>query len=210
MKKPIDLTGQRFGRLVVQECVGRRCGHALWSCLCDCGNVIEVIACDLKKGHTASCGCLQRERSRESATVHGGQKTRLYEIWCAMKARCNRRTDESYKDYGGRGITVCDEWANSFEAFRKWALSNGYQNNLSIDRKDNDGPYCPENCRWATAKQQNNNQRSNRVITHNGESHTIAEWAELVGIKYDTLRRRLNKGWSVERALTTETKGATP
>lgn len=203
MRKPIDLTGQRFGRLVALECAGRRSGHALWNCLCDCGNVVEVIACDLKKGHTASCGCLQRERSRASATVHGGNGTRLYSVWEGMKKRCLNPSHDSYKDYGGRGITVCAEWANSFEAFRDWALANGYRDDLTLDRKENDGPYSPENCRWATLKQQNNNTRRNRMITFQGETRTLSQWAELTGIKFDKLRQRLNKGWSVERALTT-------
>lgn len=207
MRKTIDLTGQQYGRLSVMEHTGRdKRRNALWRCQCECGEIVIVRACDLKSGHTASCGCLNRERQRASATTHGETETRLYHIWEGMKSRCLNISDRSYKDYGGRGITVCAEWANSFEAFRDWALANGYRDDLTIDRKENDGPYNPDNCRWATAKQQGNNRRSNRLITHNGETHTLTQWAELTGIKRETLSQRLRNGWSVERALTT--KGA--
>lgn len=211
MRKPIDLTGQQCGRLLVMERTGsdkRR--NALWLCQCECGERVTVRACDLKSGHTESCGCLKRERQRASVTTHGAAETRLYHIWEGMKSRCMNGSDRSYKDYGGRGITVCAEWENSFEAFRDWALENGYRDNLTIDRENNDGPYSPNNCRWATAKQQGNNRRSNRMIAHNGETHTLTQWAELTGIKYEALCQRLRNGWSVERALTTKPKGATP
>lgn len=204
MAKMIDLTGQRFGRLTVQRIAERdAAGRATWLCYCDCGDTATVAAYSLRSGRTKSCGCLRRENMRSVATSHGGSRTRLYNIWCALKERSNTQTASNYKDYGGRGITVCDEWLRSFEAFRDWALANGYRDNLSIDRKDNDGPYCPENCRWATEKQQSNNRRSNRVLTYNGETHTLAQWAELTGIKFSTLYMRLRRGWSAERALTT-------
>lgn len=202
MRKPIDLTGQQLGRLTVIERAGsdkRR--NALWVCQCECGDKVIARACDLKSGHTTSCGCFKRERQLASATKHGGKKTRLYHIWEGMKSRCLNRAERSYKDYGGRGITVCEEWAQSFGAFRDWALANGYRDDLTIDRIDNDGNYCPENCHWATKKEQGNNRRSNRKITHNGETHTLTQWAELIGIKRETLSQRLRNGWSVERAL---------
>ena len=140
-------------------------------------------------------------------TTHGGSGTRLNKIYRAIKQRCNNPQNPAYENYGGRGITVCAEWLNSFEAFRDWALANGYRDDLTIDRIDNDGPYCPENCRWVTMKQQGNNRRSNRVLTYNGENHTITEWAELTGINLHTLMGRLYvRGWNVEKALTTKVR----
>lgn len=203
MSKYQDLIGQRYGRLLVTEFAGRsNSGKVMWKCKCDCGNTTIVRACCLKSGNSTSCGCLQKERIRSASTTHGGYGSRLHKIWEGIKSRCGCSSDHSYKRYGGRGITVCDEWLHSFEAFRDWALANGYRDDLTIDRIDNDGPYCPENCHWATMKQQNNNQSRNRVITHNGESRTLAQWAELTGINPETLRNRLNKGWSTDRALT--------
>lgn len=210
MSKYHDLTRKRYGRLTVIELAGRDSrGKVMWKCQCDCGNTTVVRADCLRDGNTASCGCLQKERMRDWATTHGGSGTRLHTIWLGMRSRCFCHSDHAYHNYGARGITICDEWRDSFEAFRDWALANGYRDDLTIDRIDNDGNYCPENCRWETKKQQSNNERKNRWITHNGEKHTIAQWSELTGINPETLRGRLNKGWSAERALTTKTKGAT-
>ena len=207
MSKPIDLTGQRFGRLTVQELAGRdKGGRATWRCLCDCGNTSVVIAYSLRGGHTTSCGCLRRERAREKAATHRGSKTRLFNIWEQMKKRCGNPSNSGYKNYGGRGITVCEEWAQSFEAFRDWAHANGYRDDLTIDRISNDGNYCPENCHWVTTAEQNSNRRFNHNITHNGETHTLAQWARLTGVKEATLWRRIKRGWSVEKALTTKVR----
>ena len=204
MSQRTDITGQRFGHLTVAEIAGRdKGGRATWRCVCDCGNAVSVAGYSLRSGHTTSCGCLQKERTRADKTTHGGKGTRLYGIWAHMKNRCLSKTSRDYKDYGGRGITVCAEWANSFEAFRDWALANGYRDGLTIDRKDTDGNYCPENCRWATQKEQQNNRRNNHIISFNGETHTLAQWAELTGIKFSTLYMRLRRGWSAELALTT-------
>ena len=117
---------------------------------------------------------------------------RLYTIWRAMRERCRREANIGYSKYGGRGITVCDEWQD-YEAFKRWAYENGYQDVLSIDRIDVDGNYCPENCRWATMKEQANNKRNNHVVTYKGETHTVAEWAEITGISYRTIISRLNR-----------------
>lgn len=202
-----DLTGQRFGRLVVIERYEQnRGGHARWVCRCDCGCSSVVPSDKLRAGKTQSCGCLKRERSSEAHTTHGGTGTRLYTIWSLMKRRCDNPNDELY---GGRGIRVCDEWRD-FSAFRQWAISNGYSDDLSLDRKDPNGNYEPGNCRWATDKEQQNNKRNNRVVSFRGETHTVAEWADKTGVPVVTLWNRLFRlSWSVERALTTPRKETT-
>lgn len=126
---------------------------------------------------------------------------RLYGIWTGIKGRTQNHNNKCYKNYGGRGITVCDEWENSYEAFRDWALANGYQDDLTIDRIDNDGNYCPENCRWVDRITQNNNRRSNHFITHNGETKTITQWARETGLNSQIISGRLKLGWSIEDAL---------
>ena len=137
---------------------------------------------------------------------HGKQPARLYRIWANMKSRCSNPNVDNYRFYGGRGIKVCDEWQD-FISFRFWAITNGYADDLTLDRINNDGNYEPSNCRWDTHLHQCNNTRRNHWLTFHGETHTIAEWARIVGIKVDTLERRINAhGWSVERALTTSVR----
>lgn len=160
MGKLIDLTGQRFGRLTVIERVGTsKNGNALWDCKCDCGNTAVVRGASLKNGITRSCGCLIAESTKNRNTTHCLSKTRLYRIWANMKDRCLNSNTREYPYYGGRGITVCDEWKNDFQAFYNWAMANSYQDHLSIDRIDNDKGYTPDNCRWATHSEQMYNRR---------------------------------------------------
>lgn len=203
MGKFIDLTGQRFGRLYVLCEVGRNnSGKVLWLCRCDCGNEKIIIGGDLRSGRTTSCGCYHQEVVTEQATIHGKRFSRLYRIWCAMKRRCNSPSSTRYADYGGRGIKVCAEWEHSFSVFQRWAMENGYSDELSIDRIDVNAGYSPENCRWADAVTQARNKRSNRDLIFQGKKQSVAAWADETGISAETIYRRLDCGWPVERALT--------
>lgn len=211
MGKAIDLTGQCFGRLTAIRPEGRSSdGKMLWVCVCKCGAVVKMRSSLLRSGHTKSCGCMQREKASElnkmTKTTHHATHTRLYGVWRGMRRRCAAKTGEKYEHYVKRGIIVCAEWESSFEEFQKWALANGYRDDLTLDRKDNNGPYCPENCRWVTMEVQNNNRRINRFITHRNETRTLSQWAKCVGVRPDTLRRRLDRGWDIERALATKTR----
>ena len=204
----IDLTGMRFGRLVViNRAKNTKDRKSQWLCRCDCGN--ETIVCGryLRSGATKSCGCYHSERTHEVGIrnkIHGFSHTRLYRIWNGILRRCNNPKSKRYSDYGGRGITVCEEWASDFMCFRSWALKNGYCDDLSLDRKDNDGPYSPENCRWATDYVQANNARSNRLITYKGKTQTMKQWADEYGLNYATLLSRLDRNhWPIEKALLT-------
>lgn len=163
----IDLTGQRFGRLVAHDRAGELGSHSMWRCKCDCGNEVVVSVSNLRNGHTRSCGCLVADANREVKLTHGdaaGGKSRLYRVWKSMRQRCYLTTSPAYKWYGGLGVKVCAEWNNSYEAFRSWALDNGYdpaapRGKCTIDRIDCCGDYAPNNCRWTDMKTQANNKR---------------------------------------------------
>lgn len=173
------------------------CLERAWLCQCDCGNETTAKERYLKDGHKRSCGCLRGIHM----ITHGGTKTRLFKIWQSMHERCESKSHIHYKNYGGRGISVCDEWKD-FITFREWALNNGYSDILSIDRIDVNGNYNPLNCRWVTMKEQHNNKRTNHKIEYNGEVHTIAQWSEITGIGKTTIKERINVGWSAEDVLT--------
>lgn len=206
----IDLAGQRFGRWTVLERVGKRSGKLTWLCRCDCGKTKSVVGTTLTRGRSRSCGCFRIDDLKARKTTHGEtNKTRLYSIWHNMLSRCRNPKNKNYKDYGGRGITVCPEWENSYVAFRDWAYANGYSDDLSIDRINNDKGYNPDNCRWATVTEQTNNRRNVKQITFNGETHTIREWSVLTGIAYEIIYGRLNAGLSADRALTEKPKKTT-
>lgn len=198
-----DLTGRKFGRLTVCGMAGRgNSNQILWECKCDCGGSAIVPTCHLNSGHTKSCGCYREEKATETGAKfikHGMKKTRMYAIWRTMKRRCQ---DTNNLNYGGRGIKVCEEWENSFEAFRDWAMANGYRDDLTIERKDSNGDYCPENCRWATMVEQQNNKRNNRILTLNGETHTAPEWSRITGIPVTVIYNRMTYNWPPERILT--------
>ena len=201
MGKFVDITGQRYGRLTVIK-IASKGKHTKWLCKCDCGKECIIFGCALKSGNTKSCGCLNSELVIERQKKHGMNKSRLYKIYCQIKYRCYNVTYSEFQYYGGRGIKMCDEWRNDFMAFYSWAMANGYADNLTIDRIDANGNYEPSNCRWATQKKQQNNRRNNRVLTHNDETHTIAEWSEKTGINYKTLYSRIyTLKWDIAKAL---------
>lgn len=202
------LTGKRFGRLLVLGPTDKRLGsNIVLKCKCDCGNIAYVATCNLvaKTNPTLSCGCLKRERN----TKHGLSKTKLYTTLISMRGRCNNPKNKHYKRYGGRGIALCEEWSGEygFENFYNWAMSHGYQDDLTIDRIDNDKGYYPENCRWVTQKVQMNNQSRNRLVVIDGEKHSLTEWAEIKGICIGTVRDRLKRGWSEYDSLTKPVRG---
>ena len=209
MRKLIDLTGQRFGRLtVIQKASYRPKSHnTYWLCRCDCGNMKEVGGRNLKCGNTKSCGCYHSEQASKSNSKHRRTKTRLFNVWVSMRSRCNCKTNLAYHYYGGRGITVCDEW-NDFQTFEKWAFSSGYDetakpHECTLDRIDCNKGYYPENCRWVNSTVQANNQRSNILISFNGKTQTRAQWAREKGWRYELIRDRIDRyGWSIDRALT--------
>ena len=203
MRNRGDLVGKQFGRLTV---IGR-CNNDIpqkdskWYCECQCGNHLIVQRSNLRSGHTQSCGCLKMD----SNTTHGKCYTRLWRIWVNIKSRCENPNTPNFSNYGARGISICSEWENDFQAFYDWAMSNGYQENLTIDRIDVNGNYDPLNCRWADQITQGNNKRTNHFLTYNGKTQTIAQWANEMGIKQGTLLSRINRlNWSVERALQTK------
>ena len=196
----------QFGRLSVIERAQNQGKRVMWRCLCECGAEIVTRGHHLTSGATQSCGCLNRERSSQFHTKHGGSQTRLYKEWSKIKQRCNNKNNDRWSDYGGRGIKVCKEWEESYEAFCDWAMENGYQDDLTIDRIDVNGNYEPGNCRWITNQAQQHNRRNNHYITYNGETRTITEWARMYGLSENGLVHRIQRGWSVERALKTPMK----
>ncbi len=205
MAKIKDLTGKVFSRLTVIEKMPHvPCERIQWKCLCECGEEKIVKGIYLTTGKTKSCGCFQQEMRGASSRTHGMSQTREFVTWVKMRRRCSNKIDSRFASYGGRGITVCEDWDASFEAFYR-DMGDRPSSKHSLDRKDNDGNYCPENCRWATAIEQNNNKRTNRMLTLGNITDTMSNWSRVTGINLGTLHTRLKtKGWSVERTLTAE------
>ena len=204
MRKIKDLTGQRFGKLVVIEYAGTDKNHShMWKCKCDCGQYVVTRGSRLIHGNAKSCGCLKHVSHRKGKTFISHEDRTLKSILTGMKTRCNNPNSPHYKYYGGRGITVCEEWQH-VDKFREWAYNNGYKPGLTIDRIDVNGNYEPSNCRWVTMQEQSYNRTDNHLITYKGETKCLVEWANQLGIPYDTLRVRINKlHWSIEKTLTT-------
>ena len=195
--------GDKYGRLIIIKEIERdKHNKRCVQCLCDCGNKIEIEFQSLRSGNTTSCGCYWSEVVRKVNITHGMTYAPLYNTWRGMKERCFNHKASNYSNYGGRGISICDVWI-SFEAFSKWALANGYRDNLTIERKDNDGDYEPDNCRWATRLEQNNNRRTNHMVTYQGKTKSIAEWSRITGINYNTLRDRIKQNWPIKQAIFT-------
>jgi len=192
MRLADDITGQKFGKLTaIKPIRSSKLGKSIWLFDCDCGNQKEVFAVNVRNGHTKSCGCIRK--IHPNGTIHGGVNTRIYNLFATMKARCNNVNSQAYKDYGGRGIKICDEW-NTFVSFRRWALENGYADDLSIDRINNDGDYEPSNCRWATRKEQSRNTRRNIFVEIEGNIKSLSEWCEILKVNYLRAWKRKNKG----------------
>lgn len=200
-----DLTGKTFGRLTALKCTKkatRKSGPSIWLCKCVCGNFKNVQSGHLVNGSTQSCGCLQREKAKESNIKHGMKYERLYNIYTNMLQRCFNCKSNAYKNYGLRGITVCKKWVYDKTTFFKWAISNGYTSKLTLERIDNNKGYSPTNCRWATREEQNRNKRSNVYIQVNGKNKILSDLAKEHGIKRKTLSYRIKSGWSLYEALT--------
>lgn len=187
--------GKKYGMLT---CVGKdvQRDNRYYIFKCDCGATKSIIAYNVERGATVSCGHYLKKMSSDGMIhrKHGCRGERLYTIWKSMRERCTNPKQNRYKCYGEKGVTICDEW-NDYLAFRNWALSNGYRDDLSIDRIDVSGNYEPSNCRWSTIKEQANNKTNNRILTLDNESHTLAEWSDISGISTSCLWARLKRGW---------------
>lgn len=190
MSKFENLVGQHFGYLTVIQLSTKPHKRTYWDCICKCGKSTTVAACDLKAGHTLSCGCKKFESHNAK---HLMKHTRIYDTWCCMNQRCTNKNNKSYKNYGGRGISVCDEWKHDFLAFYHWAMANGYSDELSIDRIDNNGNYSPDNCRWVDFDTQVNNRRTNIRIVHDGKDLTLAQWCKANQMIYSKAWERHRK-----------------
>ena len=207
MSKCINLIGQRFTRLlVVERAENEKNGSARWVCQCDCGNTIVISSYHLRNEDVKSCGCFQRDFPNRTTHGHSGEP--IYDEWCGMKARCYNKSQKAYKNYGGRGITVCERWRNNFKDFLDDVseLPHFGEEGYSLERINNDGNYEPSNCKWATIEDQANNKRSNHMITYNGKTQSVKKWADEVGVNYGTLKSRINRGWAIEKALTEPVK----
>lgn len=208
MARKANLLGETFTRLTVKEEAGvSKHGKVLWLCICECGNKVTVPTGALRSGNTNSCGCLNREINRNRHLKHGESFTKFYKHWLNMVNRCTNPSTVNYKYYGGEGIKVCERWLDydnfkedMYESFEEHSKSNKH---TSLERLDHKGNYCPENCTWATMKEQGYNRRNTTYLTFNGEKKTIEEWSKITGIKKDTIRSRVFKyHWTAERALT--------
>jgi len=197
--KAIDLTGMRFGSLTVLNFVESLAGSRRWLCKCDCGNEKVIRGNALRTGNTKSCGCLLIKVNKEIHKTHGNRYSLEWNIWNGMRQRCYNKKNKSYKNYGGRGIAVCDSW-NNRDGFKNFLKDMGFKptKTHSLDRIDNNGNYCPENCRWATVEEQSCNKRNTIIITIDGVSRSLLEWAKIKGMSRKTISNRIRLNWEVE------------
>ena len=203
-KRIDDISNQKFGKLTSIKPIGvNNDRRVVWQCKCDCGLYCAVSVKELKRGRVKSCGCLTRDILMKRNARHGHADTRLYSIWYDMRRRCYDPRRSSYGRYGGVGIKVCDEWRKDFDAFYNWAVTHGYREDLTIDRIDSKGSYCPENCRWSDIFEQSNNRSINIRMLYNNETHTLAEWCRMYGVDYRTIYGRFHKhpNTSLEKLL---------
>ena len=204
-----DLTSQRFGRLTVIEFVPiPKSSNSYWKCKCDCGNFSIVMGKSLLNGDTSSCGCFHKERTASGKynLKHGMSNSRIYRIWKKMKERCTNTNSNNYAHYGGKGIKICDEWLNDFTEFYNWSMANGYTDELTIDRIDVSGNYCPENCRWVDMKTQQRNRTNNIQIEYQGKKMCLSEVAEKLGVNQKMIQNRYRRGYSEREMLTLGTR----
>lgn len=195
-----DLTGKTYNMLtVIKRLPNDSSGATVWECQCECGRITKVRSNNLKNGNVKSCGCLKH---RSTSTTHNKSNTKLYGIWNAMRQRCYNPNYHAYKNYGGRGITICDDWVNSFNNFYNWAINNGYQEGLSIERINVDDNYYPNNCTWITLAQQAQNRRSCHMFCYNNKKQNLSQWCNELGLDYKLVHNRIFKlNWSFERAI---------
>jgi len=202
----IDLTGQTINGIYIKSFAyagGGKAKKAYWNCVCSCGKEFIADSYKLRTGHTKSCGCLRAKVCGDRRRTHGDSGTRLYEIWKGMRIRCHNKNDVSFKNYGTRGIGICDEW-DEYEVFKIWALENGYKDDLTIERIDVNGNYCPQNCKWIPLSEQCLNKQDTIWIDYKGERKQLKIWCEELGLDYRKIAQRLKPmGWSVERAFET-------
>lgn len=198
-----NISGCRFGKLIVMKrAQNTKDGKTQWLCQCDCGNSKIIRKSDLITGKTKSCGCLRKEITKNlgfNNKTHGKTNTRIYRIWQAMKSRCYYKKNIQYQNYGERGIKICDEWldkGNGFINFYNWAINNGYKDNLTIDRRNVNGNYEPNNCRWTSMKTQENNRRNNHKINYDNKNYTVSQLSKKINIPKATLLWRINNGWN--------------
>lgn len=204
MPKKLNLIGKKFGNLTVIDEVGYRNKKVYWLCRCNCGNLCEVPTGNLRSGNTTSCGCVHKELTSKLFKIHGQNDTRLYVIWCHIKQRCYNEHCKEHKYYGERNIKMCGAWLNDFMNFYNWAINNGYDDTLTIDRINVNGNYEPNNCRWITQKQQTRNRRSNVIFTYKCKTKCLADWCETLGLNRRTVYSRIYRNWSIEKALELE------
>lgn len=194
-----NIIGKKYNMLTVLE----KKEHGYYLCECDCGNLKEIKKYNFTSGETRSCGCYYKETRFLNNKKHGLSKHPLYKTWHNIRARCKNPNATKYNLYGGKGIKICYEWDNSFKNFYDWSIKNGWEKGLTIERKDNNKNYEPNNCKWANYKEQNNNTSQNHKLTFKGKTMNIVQWAEYLNISQKMLSERIRRGWSIERALTT-------
>lgn len=208
-----DITGQKFGRLTVIKRVGRnKQRQATWLCQCECGNQITVVGCYLRGKRVMSCGCLRKDNLLKSITKHNKSRDKIYKVFTGMKARCYNKNSIEYKNYGARGIKICEEWLNNFLNFYDWAIANGYDENAehgkcTIDRIDVNGDYCPNNCRFVSNLIQQRNKRNNRFIEYKGIKLCVSDWEKRLNFSQGTIKTRIKNGWSIKQIIETPIHG---